>query len=97
MPIRHVRKISCVGSLFIYDEEVTIRKKNLYWDILQQLKHVYFLVFAFSRSSEMSICSSLVALMALSLSPPLMKIECFCSTVGVHVISYKVVLSFASG
>ena len=73
MLIRHVRKISCVASLFIYDEEVTI-KKNLYWDILQQLRHVYCLVFAFSRSSEMSICSSLVALMALSFSPPLMKI-----------------------
>ena len=31
-------------------------------------------------SSDMSICSSLVALMALSFSPPLMKIVCFCST-----------------
>ena len=67
----------------------------MYWDILQQLRHVYCLVFAFSRSSEMSICSSLVALMALSFSPPLMKIICFCSTDS--VISYKVVLSFASG
>ena len=94
MPIGHVRKISCVASLFIYDEEVTIRK-NLYRDILQQLRHVYCLVFAFFCSSEMSICSSLFALMALSFSPPLMKILCFCSTVG--VISYKVVLSFASG
>ena len=33
--------------LFIYDEEVTLRKKNLYWDILQQLKHVNSLVLFF--------------------------------------------------
>ena len=52
----------------------------MYWDILQQLRHVYGLVFTFSRSSEMSICSSLVALMALSFSPSLMKNVCFCST-----------------
>ena len=38
------------------------------------------LVFASSCSSEMSICSSLVVLMALSFSPPLMKSVCFCST-----------------
>ena len=59
--------------------------------------------FASSCSSEMPICSSVVALMALSLSPPLMKIVCFCSTgfiffyYEVDVISYKVVISFASG
>ena len=80
MPIRHVRKISFVASSFIYDEEVTIRTRNLYLDILQQLRHVYCTVFTFSRSSEMSICSSLAALMALFFSPPLMKIVCFCST-----------------
>ena len=55
-------------------------KENLYWDILQQLRHVYGIVFSFSRSSEMSICSSLVALMALSFNPPLMNIVCFYST-----------------
>ena len=74
MPIR--QDLFC-SFVFIYDEEVTIKKENLYWDILQPLRHVYGLVFAFSRSSVMSICSSLVALMALSFSPPLMKIVCF--------------------
>ena len=34
----------------------------------------------FLSSSEMSLCSSLVALMDLSFSPPLMKIVCFCTT-----------------
>ena len=36
--------------------------------------------FSSSCSSEMSICSSLVAVMALSFSSPLMKIICFSST-----------------
>ena len=67
---------------FIYDEEVTMikRKYVLEWDILQQLRQVYSLVFASSCSSEMSISSSLAALMALSFSPPLMRIVCFCYT-----------------
>ena len=99
MPNWHVRKISFVASFFIYDEEVTIRKRNLYWDILQQFRHVYGLVFAFSRSSEMSIWSSLVALMALSFSPPLMNlyVSSQLAFISVGVISYKVALSFASG
>ena len=70
---------------FVYDEEVTIRKRNLYWDILQQLRHVNSLVFASSRSSEMSTCSSMVALMALSFSPPLMKIVSVQLTLSVSV------------
>ena len=47
----------------------------------------------------MSICSSLVALMALSFSPPLMKIyvSVQLAFISVGVISYKVILSFASG
>ena len=79
MQIRHVRKISFVAS-FLSRMKLQYEKEILYLDILQQLRHVYGLVFATSRSSEMSICSSLVALMALSFSPPLMKIVCFCST-----------------
>ena len=80
MPIRHVRKISFVASFFIYDEEVTIRKRKYVFGYFAATEACNSLVFAFSRSSEMSICSSLVALMALSFSPPLMKIVCFCST-----------------
>ena len=90
---------------FIYDEEVTIRNKYV-------LGHVAAtgackqpcINFASSCSSEMSICSSLVSLVALSLSPPLMKIVCFYIQLVLirfyyegGVISYKVVLSFASG
>ena len=77
MPILHVRKISIVASFLSMMRKLQYEKENLYWDILQQLRHVYGLVFAFSRSSEMSICSSLVALMALSFSPSLMKIVMF--------------------
>ena len=65
MPIRHVRKISFVASFLIFDEEVRIRtRKSVLGHFFQQLRHVYSLVFAFSRSSEMSICSSLVASVA---------------------------------
>ena len=83
MPFRHVRNISFVASFLSIMRKLQEEKENLYWDILQQLRHVYGLVFAFSRSSEMSICLSLVALMALSFSPPLMKIVCFC-TIGYY-------------
>ena len=84
---------------FIYDEEVTIRKRKSVLGHFAATEACIRLVFAFSRSSEMSISSSLVALMALSFSPPLMKIVCFCSTGFYQCLcnSYKVVLSFASG
>ena len=80
MPIRHVRKISFVVSFLSMMRKSQEEKQYMSWGILQQLRHVYGLVFVFYRSSEMSICSSLVALMALSFSPPLMKIVCFYST-----------------
>ena len=65
---------------FIYDEEVTIKKKNVlgHFAATEACKQ-HCINFASSCSSEISICSSLVALMALSFSPPLMKIVCFCS------------------
>ena len=54
----------------------------MYWDILQQLKYVNSLVLILLPrvALDVHICSSLVALMALSFSPPLMKSVCFCST-----------------
>ena len=81
MPIRHARKISCEAFYFIYDEEVTIRKKSIlgYFAATEVCKQPC-INFASLCSSEVSICSSLVALMALSFSPPLVKIVCFCST-----------------
>ena len=89
---------------FIYDKEVTIRKNPILGHIAATKACKQPCInFASSCSSEMSICSSVVALMALSLSLPLMKIVCFCSTgfilfyYEVGVISYKVVISFASG
>ena len=75
----HVRKISFVASFFIYDEEVTIRKKKSVLGHFAATEACIRPCVRF-RSSEMSICSSLVALMALSFSPPLMKMVCFCST-----------------
>ena len=66
--------------LFIYDEEVTIRKRKYVLGYFAATEACNSLVFASSRNSEMSICSSLVALMALSFSPPLMKTVCLCST-----------------
>ena len=80
MPVRQVRKISFVASFFIYDEEVTVRKRKSILGHVAATEACITLVFLFSRSSEMPICSSLVALMTLSFSPPLMKIVCFCST-----------------
>ena len=80
MPIRHVRNISFVASFFIYDEEVTIRKRKSVLGHFAAIEACIQSCVRFSRMSEMSICSSLVALMALSFSPPLMKIVCFCST-----------------
>ena len=65
MQIRHVRKISFVASFLSMMRKLQYKKEILYWDILQQLRHVYGLAFAFFRSSEMSICSSSVALMDL--------------------------------
>ena len=61
--------------LFFYDEEVTIRKKSVlgHFAATEACKQPCINVSS-SCSSEMSICSSLVALMALSFSPPLMKI-----------------------
>ena len=70
-----------MGSFFlIYDEEVTLRKRKSILRHFAATEVCTSLVFASSRSSEMSICSSLVTLMALSFSTPLMKIVCFCST-----------------
>ena len=67
--------------LFSYDEEVTKRKRKCVFGYFAATEACNSLVFASSRSSEMSIlCSSLIALMALSFSPPLMKSVCFCST-----------------
>ena len=66
----------------IYDEAVTIRKKiALGHFAATEASKQPCINFASSCCSEMSICSSLVVLMALSFSPPLMKIVCFCSTV----------------
>ena len=59
-------------------------------------------VLASSCSSDISTSPSLVALVELSFSPPLIKIVCFCLidfssfNFEVDVISYKGVLSFAS-
>ena len=64
---------------FIYDEEVTIRKRKSVLGHFAATEACIRPCVRF-RSSEMSICSSLVALMALSFSPPLMEIVCFCST-----------------
>ena len=80
MPIRNVRKISFVASFFICDEEVTIRKRKSVLGHFAATEACIRPCVHFPRSSEMSICSSLIALMALSFSPPLMKIVCFCST-----------------
>ena len=66
--------------LFIYDEEVTIRKGKNILGYFAATEACNSRVFASSRSSEMSKCSSLVDFMGLSLSPPLMKTVCFCST-----------------
>ena len=91
MPIRHVRKISCVASFFfIYDEEVTIRNKSVlgHFAATEACKQPC-MIFASSCSSEMSICTSVVALMALSLNPPLMKIVCFVN----WFLSYSIVKS----
>ena len=66
--------------LFIYDKEVTIRKIKYILGYFAATEACNSLVFASSRSSEMSKCSSLVAFMVLSFSPPLMKTVCFCST-----------------
>ena len=75
MPIGHEKKISFVASLFIYDEEVTIRKRK---SVLGHFAAIEACIRPCVRF--LSICSSLVALMALSFSPPMMKIVCFCST-----------------
>ena len=76
----HVRKISFVASFFfIYDEEVTIRKRKSVLGHFAATEACIRPCVRF-RSSEMSICSSLGALMALSFSLPLMKIVCFCSS-----------------
>ena len=65
---------------FISDEEVTIRKNVLGHFAATEVCKQPCINFASSCSSEMSICSSLVAVMALSFSSPLMKIVCFSST-----------------
>ena len=66
---------------FIYDEKVTLRKEYVlgHFAATEAYKQscIYF---ASSCSSEMAICSFLVALKALSFSPSLMTIVCFCST-----------------
>ena len=80
MQIRDVRKISCASFFFIYDEEAPIRKNVLgHFAATEECKQPC-INFASWCSSEMSICSSLVALIALSYSPPLIKIVCFCLT-----------------
>ena len=66
--------------LFIYDEGVIKRKRKHELRYFAATEACNSLVFASSQSSKMSICSSLVALIALSFSPPLMKTVCFCST-----------------
>ena len=77
----YISKIAFVASsFFIYDEEITIRKRTSVLRHIAATEACDSLVFASSRSSEMYICSSLVALMVLSFSPPLMKIVSFCST-----------------
>ena len=73
MPIRHVRKISFVASFFINDEEVRIRKRK------SVLGHFVFTALCWLSLVALR-CLYLVALMALSFSPPLMTIVRFCST-----------------
>ena len=68
------------STFLIYDEKVTLRKRNSVLRHFAANETSNSPVFASSRSSEMSICPSLVALMALSFSTQLMKIVCFCST-----------------
>ena len=57
-PSQHVRKISFVASYFIYDEEVTIKKRKSVLGHFAATEACIRFVFAFSRSSEMSICPS---------------------------------------
>ena len=68
--------------ILIYDEEVTLRKKNLYWDISQPLRQetVLYSLPLVALRCPYGICSSLVALVALSFSTSLMKIVRFYST-----------------
>ena len=68
------------STSLIYDEKVTLRKRNCVLRHFAANETSNSPVFASSLSSEMSICSSLVALMALSFSTQLIKIVCFCST-----------------
>ena len=72
MPIGHEKKISFVASFFIYDEEVTIRKRKSVLGHFAATEACIRPCVRFLSSSEMSICSSLVSLMALSFSPPMM-------------------------
>ena len=63
------REKDLICSFLSMMRKLQLEKENLYLDILQQLRHVSSLVFASSRSSKMSVCSSLVALMGVSFSP----------------------------
>ena len=66
--------------LFIYDGEVTIRKRKYILGYFAATEACDSRVFASSSSYEMSKCLSLVAFVVLSFNPPLMKTVCFCST-----------------
>ena len=67
--------------VFIYDEEVTIRKRNYILGYFAAAEACNSLVFASSCSSEMSKCSSLVAFMVGSvLQSTAHEDLCFCLT-----------------
>ena len=76
MPIQHVRKISFVASFL----SMTRKLKSVLGHFVATEACIRPCVRFLSRSSEMPKCSYLVTLMALSFSPPLMKIVCFYST-----------------